>query len=268
MVRLLAVSGSLLAALSLGSPAMAGCPLGWTGKFCYSVDVNSGGTHILNYGDTPQSAGTPYSDLAGQAVASSDSAHNGTLSVSATVNSYGYTSSAYADIQYSFRATSKPGTIPDGTKIPVHVKASATSLRDSDHGVSEYAVFDLEQDFHRLIYQSAGQPAGRLMNIFSIDQWIYVKPDDDITLFMSAWATANASLEYSKQTDRIVVDPVFEIAPDFASLYTLVGLPEGVVSPPTPAPEPASWAMMVGGFGLIGSAMRGRRRVTAAASAC
>jgi hypothetical protein len=27
-----------------------------------------------------------------------------------------------------------------------------------------------------------------------------------------------------------------------------------------PAPEPASWAMMVGGFGLIGGAMRSRRR--------
>ena len=29
----------------------------------------------------------------------------------------------------------------------------------------------------------------------------------------------------------------------------------------TPAPEAASWAMMVGGFGLIGSAMRIRRRI-------
>jgi len=28
----------------------------------------------------------------------------------------------------------------------------------------------------------------------------------------------------------------------------------------TPAPEPASWAMMLGGFGLIGGAMRMRRR--------
>ena len=29
---------------------------------------------------------------------------------------------------------------------------------------------------------------------------------------------------------------------------------------PSPTPEPASWAMMVGGFGLIGGAMRGRRK--------
>jgi len=30
--------------------------------------------------------------------------------------------------------------------------------------------------------------------------------------------------------------------------------------PGAPAPEPASWAMMLAGFGLIGGAMRARRR--------
>lgn len=35
----------------------------------------------------------------------------------------------------------------------------------------------------------------------------------------------------------------------------------GEVQPAFPAfPEPASWAMMVGGFGLVGGAMRGRRK--------
>jgi len=28
----------------------------------------------------------------------------------------------------------------------------------------------------------------------------------------------------------------------------------------TPAPEPASWAMMLGGFGMIGGALRARRK--------
>jgi hypothetical protein len=31
-------------------------------------------------------------------------------------------------------------------------------------------------------------------------------------------------------------------------------------SDPLPAPEPASWAMMLGGFGLVGGAMRARRK--------
>ncbi|HWI87409.1 MAG TPA: PEPxxWA-CTERM sorting domain-containing protein, partial [Sphingomonas sp.] len=29
----------------------------------------------------------------------------------------------------------------------------------------------------------------------------------------------------------------------------------------SPTPEPASWAMMVGGFGAIGGAMRNRKRI-------
>lgn len=33
-------------------------------------------------------------------------------------------------------------------------------------------------------------------------------------------------------------------------------------SNPSPAPEPASWAMMLGGFGLIGGALRRRQRTT------
>jgi len=34
--------------------------------------------------------------------------------------------------------------------------------------------------------------------------------------------------------------------------------------PPSNVPEPVSWAMIVGGFGLIGSTMRGRRRISGA----
>lgn len=30
---------------------------------------------------------------------------------------------------------------------------------------------------------------------------------------------------------------------------------------PVPTPEPASWALMLGGFGLVGYAMRNRRRI-------
>jgi hypothetical protein len=31
-----------------------------------------------------------------------------------------------------------------------------------------------------------------------------------------------------------------------------------------PTPEPAAWALMIGGFGLAGAAMRRRRRAAAA----
>lgn len=42
------------------------------------------------------------------------------------------------------------------------------------------------------------------------------------------------------------------------SLYS-TGLP-----PVTPVPEPATWAMMILGFGLVGGALRSRRRITVA----
>ncbi len=48
----------------------------------------------------------------------------------------------------------------------------------------------------------------------------------------------------------------FEIDPAYAPLYTLEGLPEGAVAA---APEPATWAMMAVGFGLIGGLMWYRR---------
>ena len=57
-----------------------------------------------------------------------------------------------------------------------------------------------------------------------------------------------------------------------SNLYYLAGYKSDVPTGPigvtlgtdfSPAiPEPESWAMMVGGFGLIGAAMRGRRRTT------
>jgi hypothetical protein len=36
------------------------------------------------------------------------------------------------------------------------------------------------------------------------------------------------------------------------------------ISPPGPLPEPATWAMMIGGFGLIGAQCRRRQRLSAA----
>ncbi len=58
------------------------------------------------------------------------------------------------------------------------------------------------------------------------------------------------------------VDPTLTIQGADAHLYHFVGLPDATMGGSTAAvPEPASWAMMVGGFGLIGSTMRRRARI-------
>jgi len=56
---------------------------------------------------------------------------------------------------------------------------------------------------------------------------------------------------------------VFEIT-DLATPATLDGslLLVSAADPISPTPEPATWAMMVSGFGLVGFALRGRRRTT------
>ena len=55
-------------------------------------------------------------------------------------------------------------------------------------------------------------------------------------------------------------------ASDFGASASL-SVPPGVADAPPPAvPEPASWAMMVGGFGLMGGMMRANRRSRTALS--
>lgn len=51
-----------------------------------------------------------------------------------------------------------------------------------------------------------------------------------------------------------------------AGTYQFTGFSSGTLSV-ADVPEPASWAMMVGGFGLLGVTLRQRRRVSAGAAA-
>jgi hypothetical protein len=75
------------------------------------------------------------------------------------------------------------------------------------------------------------------------------------------------------QTDDFLIQ-IFDVSTNpyiWWLSYSYVGQPGNnyltLTSPPramlsvTPAPEPATWAMMLGGFGAIGGAMRARRKV-------
>lgn len=262
----------LAAALAFTAPAIA-CPLSLTGgQICYLVDITGGEigpdgqyTHLRGLGNTPQSVDIPQTNVAGFSSAKADSANNGTLLVRAGIDNEGYTAIAGASLTYVFRLSSIPG-MPADAYVPLHVSAFAESLRNSNDGVSEFASFLIQQDGGDLIYQTATRPFGREMSMFSIDQWINVRPNDDILVDMGAEARASSGPGYSRQGSGVYVDPVFTIAPEFASRYTLTGLPVGAATPPSAVPEPASWAMLTTGFAAAGLAMR-RRKVAGAAAA-
>lgn len=67
---------------------------------------------------------------------------------------------------------------------------------------------------------------------------------------MAAGPTPCGSIENNQ---LVLVNGVFHDSPVFSGLVEVAHVTGAV-------PEPASWAMMVGGFGLVGGAMRSRRK--------
>ena len=84
----------------------------------------------------------------------------------------------------------------------------------------------------------------------AVDSFTFNAPND-VTAFVgasSAWAF-----------DRVQIRETIGAAENefFGQFYTSAQLPAGVV------PEPVSWALMLGGFGLVGGAMRRSNRTNA-----
>ncbi|MBW8893518.1 MAG: PEPxxWA-CTERM sorting domain-containing protein, partial [Burkholderiales bacterium] len=56
-------------------------------------------------------------------------------------------------------------------------------------------------------------------------------------------------------TGSAYVDPVFTLPAEFRNLVNIVGVPAA------PIPEPASWALMLCGLGVLGRTMLRRREI-------
>jgi hypothetical protein len=217
---------------------------------------------VIHSGATPQTAETGPNTLVGSASASSEGAHNGTLEVRSEVdNDDFYFIQAEASLSYTFQLSSTPGA-PGDPLVPIRVTAFAQSLRNTTVA-QEKATVEIDQG-SRLAYAEQKILSGREIDLLNLDQTIYVQPDTDILVTLYAESSVISGPGFGRASSGVFLDPTFEIDPAYASLYTLEGLPEGAVAA---APEPATWAMMAIGFGLVGGMMRYRRGFAPAALA-
>ena len=156
----------------------------------------------------------------------------------------------------------------DGVAVPGNFKISsgarvlvfqyATSV---GFDYSRYNLLDMIFDYNH--------PYGAANNTYGdgiqVNQVYYFLSNTDITVSLHA----EAGFDYLNSYDpgigaqygsvNALADPTFTIADSAFSGFSIVGVPGSDVAPPSGVPEPANWAMMVGGFGLLGSAMRRRR---------
>lgn len=194
----------------------------------------------------------------------------GTVIVNADSNQTG--AYAYASLTFYFWLSGPATTDP----VPISITGAAGAQTDSINGFA--------QAWSRITVDYEHQPGAysdRFTETFgnaepsaAIDTVIDVLPnygqysgrvilDAAADAGYSGYYVYNAGFPYTGVAEAYI-DPIISIAdPELAKLYTLeIGLPEDTTpSSPSAAPEPASWALMIVGFGAIGIAMRRQRRV-------
>jgi hypothetical protein len=138
----------------------------------------------------------------------------------------------------------------------------------SQSGLAD-ATFSFEAPSGRLIFDEVEDAsAAQGTNSFSVNQIVDMIPGQTYTVVLTTFAQSDVSKfapdpsDPSGQTvpfgmDSAVVDPTFTIDPAFAGRWSIAGIPVDTTTPGVP--EPATWAMLIAGFGLAGASLRRRR---------
>ncbi len=212
------------------------------------------------------------------ATASSNTLNGGTVTASTLIASpstsiptYIDTLQAHAQLVYYFTLEGPTTT----AKVPIRLQGSGTIFSDINYGFASatlqfgssaaptatYTIDSVTQ------HTTANDP----VRTFSVDDIFYVTPGDRLGLVLDAFARvrypgiANGKISQSTAS----VDPTFTILGGAANLYHFVGLPASAIGQGSAVPEPATWSMLIGGFGMVGAVMRRRqRRQTAAPILC
>lgn len=146
--------------------------------------------------------------------------------------------------------------------ITALAKVSVSSPRGSPTGQSS-AVTSVEARY------TPGPPGGQYcMNcngkgeLMNTVIWVYTNSDVNVTVGANADVIYNAHgvpPESTFATAYASADPVFAIDDPAYAGFTIEGVPTGS-APPIPAvPEPATWALLLGGLASIGTLARRRR---------
>ncbi len=177
---------------------------------------------------------------------------------------------ASAFLTYSFDITPTDPTIDIGS-VPVLVNGSfsqSLTTGDENEGTMSSVMLSITGPGGATLYglSNLGTDKGGLFS-GSFD----LTPGVEYTVSMSASATATISANEDEDEGRdaaasidplFTVDPKFDLANDFQFNFS-----SGVGNSAMTVPEPATWAMMLVGFGGLGAAMRRRRRARTSATA-
>lgn len=220
----------------------------------YSDYVENGtGAFVQSYPTVP---GTGIFAPVGAVSASASSTNNGTLQVFTDVYQTGWRAYAEAYLTYTFEISSLSGA--SATVVPLHIIAGGGDMANDLLNVLSGASIDVGQDGNSNHVRAGVAGYGYEHPVgFSVDEWVNFLPDVPITVSLAA-----SSKQYNGVAgvaDTAYVDPFFELDPAYASQFELTGLPAGMTSTPSAVPEPASWLLMIVGFGMIGHMLRRRR---------
>ena len=241
----------------------------------YEVKVGySDGVHDSIGSDVKSFTTAPAPAILDQGVSASVSNdHGGTLS-STIVSSPGgarYTSLAY--FQYSLDLVAIAPDAAADAIVPIHITAVGTAVANFLDPFRRYDYLDASSHFVvvqnglRLIDANAYDTGAHEAPTFSVDGIFGLAADQQ--LYVGMYTEANYTvLDGGPANASATVDPTFTIDdPYWAARFKIVGIPTG--APPLPptggVPEPASWVMMLAGFGLTGATIRRRRRTGAVA---
>ena len=186
--------------------------------------------------------------------------------------------SAAAGIRYTIQVAPKNGVTSFPEIVPLHVFATGAT------GTDGYAFSRIDfilnyretptSGFNSILETTNVSSSVYFPPVFdgtgtiNVDETIRVAPLTDITVSLFAsTGVGTGILGADPNNDQYgvasaYVDPVFTLSGVYADLFDVIGVPtDGTTPPPVTSdvPEPATWAMMLCGFGFIGAAIRRRR---------